>query len=29
MTSSQKTPIDLGFSIGWLYIGEEAASEVG
>jgi hypothetical protein len=28
-TSSQKTPIDLGFFIGWLYIGEEAASEVG
>jgi hypothetical protein len=28
-TSSRKTPIDLGFSVGWLYIGEEAASEVG
>jgi hypothetical protein len=24
-----KTPILLGFSVGWLYIGEEAASEVG
>jgi hypothetical protein len=28
-TLSRKTPIVLGFSIGWLYIGEEAASEVG
>jgi hypothetical protein len=28
-TSSQKTPTDLGFFVGWLYIGEEAASEVG
>jgi hypothetical protein len=27
--TSQKTPIDLGFSVGWLYIGEEAASVVG
>jgi hypothetical protein len=24
-----KNPTDLGFSIRWLYIGEEAASEVG
>jgi hypothetical protein len=28
-TLLEKTPIDLGFSVGWLYIGEEAASEVG
>jgi hypothetical protein len=28
-TLSRKTPIDLEFSVGWLYIGEEAASEVG
>jgi hypothetical protein len=28
-TLSRKTPIILGFSVGWLYIGEEAASEVG
>jgi hypothetical protein len=28
-TSSGKLPIILGFSVGWLYIGEEAASEVG
>jgi hypothetical protein len=28
-TFSQKTPIVLGFSVGWLYIGEEAALEVG
>jgi hypothetical protein len=28
-TSSRKTPIDLGFSVGWLNIGEEVASEVG
>jgi hypothetical protein len=29
ITLSQKTPVILGFSDGWLYIGEEAASEVG
>jgi hypothetical protein len=28
-TLSQKTPIDLWFSFGWLYICEEVASEVG
>jgi hypothetical protein len=28
-TLSQKTPTDLGFSVRWLYIGKEAASEVG
>jgi hypothetical protein len=28
-TSSRKTPIDLGLSVSWLYIGKEAASEVG
>jgi hypothetical protein len=27
-TSSRKTPIDLGFSVGRVYIGEEASSEV-
>jgi hypothetical protein len=27
-TSSPKTPIDLGFSVGRVYIGEEASSEV-
>jgi hypothetical protein len=28
-TLFRKTPIDLGFSVRWLYIGKEAASEVG
>jgi hypothetical protein len=28
-TSSGKLPILLGFSVGWLYIDEEVASEVG